>query len=415
MFFRGGFALVPPFPFLAGSAKSSLSPPHASSTAHHLASPVDTGSSTIKERDKSEREQDYERRRKLWLDRYGSVEALESTFSDIGKSSLSPEQTRQLYHSLLPRSLLGLYEMELMKPEELAPLAYEARIAAKQYARSRCVWYGRLWTSLFDQYRNLRSRGRFSKQSSMSWEEVWSKYEAQIVEEECMKDLNATNGKKLQMCKANLNEEDLTMRIYLRILERSVVTNEAWDKAFLKQKQSNRGAQVNQQLQAMANQLDKDVLTILLEPKDASKFQKTMEKGRLKAREKKEKNERELAKTAKKLQRQKYYEEKERLKAEYDAEKERLKANKQAAKKEQKQLEKTSRKQKENKDADADGDKSTIAEDEGTTSSNGGDVNAAAVLNTPSVRRLRVLRILANTRKRLSIKKKKEFHFVEND
>ena len=60
-------------------------------------------------------------------------------------------------NTLLPRSLLGLHTMGLMNPEELASLAYEARIAAKEYARSRCVWTGRLITKAFDQYRSLRS------------------------------------------------------------------------------------------------------------------------------------------------------------------------------------------------------------------------------------------------------------------
>jgi hypothetical protein len=91
-----------------------------------------------------EKRQEYARRRALWAEKYGSLEALKKRFgSGPPWGDLSPPQTRTLYHTLLPRSLLGLYELEVMKPEELAPLAYEARVAAKQYARSRCILPGR--------------------------------------------------------------------------------------------------------------------------------------------------------------------------------------------------------------------------------------------------------------------------------
>lgn len=212
--------------------------------------------------------QEYERRRNLWLERYGSVEALQQTF---GRSpilgDLSPEQTRRLYHTLLPRSLLGLYEMGVMKPEELAPLAYNARIAAKEYARSRCNLAGRLMTTAFDLY-----RGRLGKQSSMSWEEIFKKYEAQIVEEVCTNELKRPSDK------------DLTMQIYLRILERSCSTNQAFDSLFLKEEDEDD----SDYLDAIADKLENDVRFLLLSSNNRAKAEQ-VEKDLQKAEEKEEK------------------------------------------------------------------------------------------------------------------------------
>lgn len=74
-----------------------------------------------------------------WLAKYGSSHALQQTFGKYASNQkLSPTQTRALYHTLLPRSLLALSELDILDPSDLAPLAYQARIAAKEYARSRC-------------------------------------------------------------------------------------------------------------------------------------------------------------------------------------------------------------------------------------------------------------------------------------
>jgi len=213
---------------------------------------------------------EYQLRKSLWLERYGTVEALKQTFGVAPPfGDLSPEQTRRLYHTLLPRSLLGLYEMGVMKPEELAPLAYNARIAAKEYARSRCVWTARLMTTAFDIY-----RGRLGKSSSMSWEELYRKYEAQIVKEECTNELN---GKQ--------SEEDLPMRIYLRILEKSCSTNQAFDSMFLNEDDGD-----SDYLDAVATKLEDDVRFLLLPPNERAKAKK-VEKRIQKAEEKMAKKE----------------------------------------------------------------------------------------------------------------------------
>ena len=74
---------------------------------------------------------EHERRKNAWLAKYGSAAALQQTFANEGQRTLSPSQTRALYHTLLPRSLLALSELGVLDPSDLAPLAYQARISAK--------------------------------------------------------------------------------------------------------------------------------------------------------------------------------------------------------------------------------------------------------------------------------------------
>ena len=113
-------------------------------------------------------------RKNAWLAKYGSADALKQTFGTLG-NKLSPSDTRALYHALLPRSLLALSELDVLTPEDLAPLAYQARIAAKEYARSRCNTQGRILTALVDQYRSIkRGNGLLSTKEnpSMTWDDV---------------------------------------------------------------------------------------------------------------------------------------------------------------------------------------------------------------------------------------------------
>jgi len=244
-----------------------------------------------RERKEQERQKEYERRRDVWLARYGSLQALQATFGTAPPwGDLSPQETRSLYHTLLPRSLVGLSEMGLMKPEELAPLAYEARMAAKAYARSRCFTTARLATAAFDQYRNLRRRGLFQfGSSSMSWEEIWQKYEGQIVQEEYRKELvmeryarifgkRKAKRRRKVIGLEDMDDETLNMRIYLRILERSCSTNQAFDSLFLPKDGEDRD------LAAIADELEKDVRDILLPPKDSAKAMRRTERAKKKQR-----------------------------------------------------------------------------------------------------------------------------------
>lgn len=282
---------------------------------------------------------DYERRRDRWMSRYGSLEALTQTFGPSKRwgGDLSPQQTRALYHTLLPRSLLGLHELGVMNPEELAPLAYEARIAAKEYARSRCVWTGRLITAAFDQYRSLRDRGRLatSRTKSMSWDEIWEKYEGQIVEEECTDVLQLEDGSWSGSCRL-LEEEDqetLTMRIYLRILERSCATNQAFDSLFLKKKKGEDSTDANTELDAIAAQLEEDVRSILLSSKESEIVQETVEKIEKEQMKEQEKEEKRQRKTQEKKVKEQSKSEKKQLKLLRKEEKERKKQKEEAKKK----------------------------------------------------------------------------------
>jgi hypothetical protein len=284
------------------------------SIRHHICSPITiTSSSTsllhsnndayssVEEEGRRGRKKRLEklqkqRRRNRWMKRYGTVEALKQTFGTGPPwGDLSPTQTRSLYHTLLPRSLLALNEMGFVTAEDLAPLAYEARIAAKEYARSRCVWTGRVGVFLFDQYRSLRDKGRLiqpGKSSSMSWEEIWAKYEGQILKE------HAEKKKKGGMKVKELDEDELMMQTYMRILERSCSTNQTFDKLFLHDKEGGNDGGGNNgdiSLASIASQLDHDVRTILLSPSEISKVEKKvkkMEKKQLKEREKEEKMQR---------------------------------------------------------------------------------------------------------------------------
>ena len=84
-------------------------------------------------------------RRKLeWAGRYTTVDALRETFSGYENKlwgDLQASTARRLYKTLLPRALLDLSQLGVgqLQPQDLAPLAYQARLAAKLYARERCT------------------------------------------------------------------------------------------------------------------------------------------------------------------------------------------------------------------------------------------------------------------------------------
>lgn len=170
-----------------------------------------------------------------WAAKYTSLDVLRASFGTNRNKlwgDFDTKTTRKLYHTLLPRALLGLYEAGLWCPTDLAPLAFEARLAAKKYARERCVLPGRIWAMIYDGYRSWRSWGTWSVEG-MSWEQVWNKYETQILEEY----MDDNNGH------IDLDElqDEITARICVRILERSCITNEHVDKMFLKDKDDAKG------------------------------------------------------------------------------------------------------------------------------------------------------------------------------
>lgn len=188
-----------------------------------------------------------------WAARYTSIHTLRQNFGRNRNKmwgDFDTKNTRKLYHTLLPRALLGLYELDLFSPTDLAPLAFEARIAAKKYARERCVLPGRIAAMVYDGFRSWRTWGTWSMEG-MSWEQIWNKYETQIVEE-YMEDHSHVDFDELQ--------EEITAQICLRILERSCITNEAIDRMFLEESGKNPGKRnAERDLARIKVKLDRDL------------------------------------------------------------------------------------------------------------------------------------------------------------
>jgi len=327
-----------------------------------------------KRKRKKSKKEDYQRRCDLWLDKYGSLESLRKTFGagPVPYGDLTPQQARRLYHTLLPRSLVGLHELGVMEAAALAPLAYEARMAAKEYSRSRCLWPARLATEAFDQYRSLRDNGRLGG-LPMTWEELWNKYEAQIVAEECTQ---ALEGKKTKQTTSK--EETLTMRIYLRILERSCATNQAFDDLFLKEGSNDRDID---DLDAIAEKLEHDVRSILLRPKESAKAEKHADKV--------------TKRVGKEIKKESAKAEKSADKATKRAEKEIKKAEKEMKNKAEKERAKIEKKRQR-------GQPTSEEEDE-----DGTDTAAVVVVPPTTSQRREILLILAGTRRKFRKIRKK--------
>ena len=244
---------------------------------------------------------EYERRKAAWAAKYTSVSTLRKSFGSNKNriwGDFDPSTTRKLYHTLLPRALLELRvlreglmicdkeeeessgdnggkkrkswpwrrrlwqrkgaingddDMDMddidnitylqQELKELAPLAFRARLAAKEYARERSRLPARIGSMLYDGYRSWKKYGKW-KSTGMTWEQVWKKYEDQVLKEYMMElgmempessvdHATASAVERLEVTD-DLDDEEITARICLRILERSVVTNDAIDRLFLK-------------------------------------------------------------------------------------------------------------------------------------------------------------------------------------
>ena len=162
---------------------------------------------------------EYERRKKEWAAIYTDVSTLRLTFGTNRNKlwgDFDPETTRRLYHTLLPRALMALNDLGIMTEKELAPLAYEARNAAKKYARERSMVPGRVLSMCYDGFRSWRTHGKWNIEG-LTWEQIWEKYEQQIIKE----------------LSDDHDDTELTRKVCLRILERSCRTNPTVDKIIL--------------------------------------------------------------------------------------------------------------------------------------------------------------------------------------
>lgn len=214
-------------------------------------------------------EEEYEQKKHEWAATYTDVNTLRATFGDNKNKlwgDLDASSCRRLYKTLLPRALLELYRLGL-KPEDLAPLAYKARVAAKLYARERCIVPARLWAMAFDGVRAWKKYNRFQT-AGMSYDQVWAKYEQEVLDE-----IETTEG---------LTEEDVTAKICLRILERSCTTNSGVDKLFLRESDAKAMEEQQQDIDNITQQLEKDVRAIL-DPEHKAQPANAMTAQRVKA------------------------------------------------------------------------------------------------------------------------------------
>eukprot|EP00543_Licmophora_paradoxa_P004953 CAMPEP_0202442010 /NCGR_PEP_ID=MMETSP1360-20130828/1513_1 /ASSEMBLY_ACC=CAM_ASM_000848 /TAXON_ID=515479 /ORGANISM="Licmophora paradoxa, Strain CCMP2313" /LENGTH=344 /DNA_ID=CAMNT_0049057241 /DNA_START=41 /DNA_END=1075 /DNA_ORIENTATION=- len=202
-------------------------------------------------RQKSHEEIDYERRKQDWADRYTSVGALREVFGSNNNKlwgDLDPSTSRRLYKTLLPRALLELLKLGA-RPEDLAPLAYKARQAAKMYARERSIVPARVAATSYDLARQWKAYGKIQP-NGITWSQLFTKYKRQVLDElgdDCFA------------------YEDVTAKICLKILERSCQTNQRIDKWVLNDN-SNSSKEIEEQardIMIITEQLEKDVHELL--------------------------------------------------------------------------------------------------------------------------------------------------------
>lgn len=191
---------------------------------------------------------EYQRRKDEWAAKYTSIESLRKRLGGNQNSvwgDLDAGTARRLYKTLLPSALLELYKIGV-RAEDLAPLAYSARKAAKLYSRYRCQIPSRVFAHLYDGFRQWRRYGSFDI-TGISYQQIWEKYSQAIWEEsDCDEE--------------DLTYEDLTSRTCLRILERSCATNKIVDRFCISKKRSEEELQ---DLQHITNQLESDLHELL--------------------------------------------------------------------------------------------------------------------------------------------------------
>jgi len=191
---------------------------------------------------------EYQRRKDEWAAKYTSMESLRKRLGRNQNSvwgDLDAGTARRLYKTLLPSALLELYKIGV-RAEDLAPLAYSARKAAKLYSRYRCQIPSRVFAHLYDGFRQWRRYGSFDI-TGISYQQIWEKYSQAIWEESDCDD-------------EDLTYEDLSSRTCLRILERSCATNQIVDRFCISKKRSEEDLK---DLQHITNQLESDLHELL--------------------------------------------------------------------------------------------------------------------------------------------------------
>jgi hypothetical protein len=199
----------------------------------------------------------YQRQKEKWADRYTSVDALRETFgSNQNKlwGDLEAGMARRLYKTLLPRALLELSRVGAMPAEDLAPLAYQARVAAKLYTRERCTMPARLGATLYDGFRHWKTYGKFQAHG-LTYEQLWEKYAKAILESQ----QHYNNGEE---------PSSVNVQVCQKIIERSCQSNERVDSLVLTDDDIEYDE--NEFLRSIHSQLQRDVYELLLPLKAAA-------------------------------------------------------------------------------------------------------------------------------------------------
>lgn len=224
-------------------------------------------------------DEEYQRRKQEWADRYATLDGLRATFgSNKNKvyGDLDAATTRRLYKSLLPTAVCELVLDVEVRPEELAQLAFEARKAAKLYARERCHVPVRLLANWYDGFRALKRYGRFQTEG-MSYDQVFDKYyQRSALERSPSLCRNITNEKEPALYRnkktrdgddgsSEWTEEDIVTQTCMKILESACRTNPLIDKMTLSKKgnMSDNEKNSREDLERIAQTLEDDVRKLL--------------------------------------------------------------------------------------------------------------------------------------------------------
>lgn len=226
-------------------------------------------------------DKEYQRRKQEWADRYTTLEGLRATFgSNRNKlyGDLDVTTTRKLYITLLPTAVCELVLDVQVRPEELAQLAFEARKAAKLYARERCHVPARLLANWYDGFRALKRYGRFQI-NGMSYDQVFDKYYRRSTMERALslsrnrteaRDLSWSRGRKTRNSDTGeWSEEDIVTQTCMKILESACRTNPLIDRLALSEKPNrnrrsgNKERKSREELEKIAQTLEDDVRKLL--------------------------------------------------------------------------------------------------------------------------------------------------------
>lgn len=228
---------------------------------------------------------EYQRRKQEWADRYTTLDGLRATFgSNKNKfyGDLDPATTRRLYKSLLPTAVCKLVLDVEVRPEELAQLAYEARKAAKLYARERSHIPARLLANCYDGFRALKRYGRFQSEG-MSYDQVFDKYyRRSVMELSSRLSQKRTSGKEHSPSRSKEShyenddcsewlEEDIVTQTCMKILESACRTDPLIDRMTLSEKHKIRRTRDKQKhnvseredLEKISQTLEDDVRKLL--------------------------------------------------------------------------------------------------------------------------------------------------------